>query len=127
MAGEEVETCEQATFRSLGRTRIVQLTKRKAPELKDKIAQIWKNRSPTTQPELVYDVVFQQDLPLKIADAVTSLSRIGAGTVIRRCSFHACGRVLVKSPNSVVEDCRFSYSHSVAIQAGSDIGFWSES
>jgi Right handed beta helix region len=126
-AGDEIETCEQGTFRSLGRTRIVQLTKRKAPELKDKIAQIWKNRSPTTQPELVYDVVFQQDLPLKIADAVTSLSRIGAGTVIRRCSFHACGRVLVKSPNSVVEDCRFSYSSGVALQAGSDIGFWSES
>jgi hypothetical protein len=127
MAGDEIETCEQGTFRSLGRTRIVQLTKRKAPELKDKIAQTWENRSPTTQPELVYDVVLQQDLPLKIADAVTSLSRIGAGTVIRSCSFHACGRVLIKSPNFVVEDCSFSYSLSIALQAGSEIGFWSES
>jgi hypothetical protein len=74
---------------------------------------------------LVYDVVLQHDLPLKIGDAVTSWSRIGAGTAIRRSSFHACGRVLVKSPNSV-EACQFTYSCGVALQAGSDIGFWSE-
>jgi parallel beta-helix repeat protein len=105
----------------------MQLTKRKAPELKGRIAQLWKNKSPTTQPELVYDVVLQHDLPLKIADSVTSLSRIGASTTIRRCSFHGCGHVVVKSPNSVVEDCRFSYSSTISLRAGSDIGFWSES
>jgi hypothetical protein len=126
-AGDEIETCEQETFRSLGRTKIVALTKRHAPDQKVKIAQIWKNKSPTTQPDLIYDVELQQDLPLKIADSVTSLTRIGAGTAIRRCSFHACGRVVVKSPSSVVEDCQFSYSSSIALQAGSDIGFWSES
>jgi hypothetical protein len=126
MAGDSIETCESGTFRSLGRAKIVQLTKRKAPELKAKIAQIWKNKSPATQPDLVYDIELQADLPLKIADAVTSLSRIGAGTAIRRCSFHACGRVVVKSPNSVIEDCQFSYSSTIALQAGSDIGFWSE-
>jgi hypothetical protein len=75
---------------ALGRTKIVELTKRKAPELKAKIAPIWKNKSPTTQPELIYDIELQEELPLKIADAVTS-----------RCSFHACGHVVVKSPNSV--------------------------
>src|SRR6516164_7938882 len=127
MAGDEIETCEHGTFRSLGRTRITQLTKRKAPELKAKIAPLWKNKSPSTQPDLVYDVVLQHDLPLKTGDAVTSLSRIGAGTAIRGCSFHACGRVLVKSPNSIVEACQFTYSCGVALQAGSDIGFWSES
>jgi hypothetical protein len=127
MAGDVIETCENGTFRSLGRTKIVALTKRKVPELKAKIAQVWKNRSPTTQPDLVYDIELQQDLPLKIADAVTSVSRIGAGTAIRRCSFHACGHVVVKSPNSVVEDNQFSYSSTIALQAGSDIGFWSES
>jgi hypothetical protein len=126
-AGDEIETCEQGTFRSLGRTKIAALTKRHAPELKAKIAQIWKNKSPTTQPDLVYDVELEQDLPLKIADSLTSLTRIGAGTAVRRSSFHACGRVLVKSPNSVVEDCQFSYSAATALQAGSDIGFWSES
>jgi len=126
-AGDEIETCEQGTFRSLGRTKIVTLTKRHAPDLKAKIAQIWKNKSPTTQPDLIYDVELQQDLPLEIADSVTSLTRIGAGTAIRRCSFHACGRVVVKSPNSVIEDCQFSYSSAIALQAGSDIGFWSES
>jgi parallel beta-helix repeat protein len=72
-------------------------------------------------------VVLQQELPLKVADAVTSLTRIGAGTAIRRCSFHACGRVMVKSPNTTVEDCQFSYSSGPALQAGSDIGYWSES
>jgi hypothetical protein len=127
MAGDEIETCELGTFRSLGRTRITQLTKRKAPELKGKIAPLWKNKSPSTQPDLVYDVVLEHDLPLKTGDAVTSLSRIGAGTAIRRCSFHACGRVLVKSPSSAVEACQFTYSCGVALQAGSDIGFWSES
>jgi hypothetical protein len=127
MAGDEIETCEQRTFRSLGRTRITQLTKRTAPELKGRITPLWKNKSPSTQPDLVYDVVLERDLPLKIGDAVTSLSRNGAGTAIRRCSFHACGRVLVKSPNSVVEACQFTYSNGVALQAGSDIGFWSES
>ena len=65
----------------------------------------------------------RQDLRLKIADAVTSLSRIGAGTAIQRCGIHACGRVLVKSPNSVVEDSQFSYSSAIALQAGSDISF----
>jgi hypothetical protein len=127
MAGDEIETCERATFRSLGRTSIAELSKRHAPELKSKIAPLWQNKSPTTQPDLVYDITLRQDLPLKIADAVTSLSRIGAGAAIRRCSFHACGRVLVKAPNSIVENCQFTYSSATALQAGSDIGFWSES
>jgi hypothetical protein len=35
--------------------------------------------------------------------------------------------VLVKSTNSVVEACQFTYANGVALQAGSDIGFWSES
>jgi hypothetical protein len=126
-AGDEIESCDHQTFRSLGRTRIAQLTKRHAPELKAKIAAIWKNKSPTTQPDLIYEVVLQQDLPLKAGDAVTSLSRIGAGTTIRRSSFHACGRVLMKAPNTTVEECQFAYSSSNALQAGSDIGFWSES
>jgi hypothetical protein len=103
VAGDEIETCEHGTFRSLGRTRIMQLMKRKSPELQGKIAPPWKNKSPTTEPDLVYDVVLQHDLPLKTGDSVTSLTRIGAGTAIRRCSFHACGRVLVKSPNSLVD------------------------
>jgi len=98
MAGDEIETCEHGTLRSLGRTRITQLAKRKAPGLKGKIAPLWRTRSPSTQPDLVYDVVLQHDLPLKTGDGVTSLTRTGAGTAIRRCSFHACGRVLVKSP-----------------------------
>jgi hypothetical protein len=34
---------------------------------------------------------------------------------------------VVKSPNTIVEDCQFSYSSTIALQAGSDIGFWSES
>jgi len=126
-AGDEIESCDHATFRSLGRSKIEQFTKRHAPELKGKIAPIWKNKSPTTQPDLIYDVVLQQDLALKAGDSVTSLSRIGAGTAIRRCTFHACGRVLVKAPNAVVEDCQFTYSSANALQAGSDIGFWSES
>jgi Right handed beta helix region len=125
--GDEIESCDHQTFRSLGRTRITQLTKRHAPELKAKIAAAWKNKSPTTQPDLIYEIVLQQDLPLKVGDAVTSLSRIGAGTTIRRSSFHACGRVLTKAPNTTVEECQFAYSSSNALQAGSDIGFWSES
>jgi hypothetical protein len=127
MTGDEIQTCEHGTFRSLGRSRIVQLSKRHAPELKGRIEQIWKGKSPTTQPDLVYEVVLQPDLPLRSPDAVTSLTRVGAGTTIRRCHFHACGRVLVKSPRSIVEDCEFTYSNGIALQAGSDIGFWSES
>ena len=126
-AGDEIESCDHASFRSLGRTRIEQFSKRHVPELKGKIAAIWKNKSATTQPDLIYDVVLQQDLPLKVGDSITSLSRIGAGTVVRRSNFHACGRVLVKAPNTTVEDCQFTYSSSIALQAGSDIGFWSES
>jgi hypothetical protein len=126
-AGDDIESCEQKTFRSLGRTKILQFSKRHAPELKAKIAPLWKNKSPTTVPDLVYEVTLRQDLPLRVGDAVTSLSRIGAGTTIRRSSFHACGRVLVKSPNAVVEDCQFTYSTATALQGGTDIGFWSES
>ncbi|QPF87628.1 right-handed parallel beta-helix repeat-containing protein [Bradyrhizobium genosp. L] len=127
LAGDDVESCDHATFRSLGRGKIAQLTKRHAPELKAKIAQIWKNRSPTTQPDLIYDVVLQQDLPLKVGDALSSLTHIGSGATVLRCSFHACGRVLMKAPNAIVENCQFSFSTGVALQAGSDIGFWSES
>jgi Right handed beta helix region len=126
-AGDTIESCDQKTFGSLGRTKITQLSKRHAPEMKAKIAALWKNRSPTTQPDLIYDVVLEHDLPLKAGDAVTSLSRTGTGATIRRCSFHACGRVLVKAPNATVEDCQFAYSSATALQAGSDIGFWSES
>ena len=126
-AGDAIESCDQASFRSLGRTRITQFSKRHAPELKAKIAALWKNKSPTTQPDLIYDVTLQQDLPLKVGDSITSLSRVGAGTAIRRSSFHACGRVLVKAPSAVIEDCQFSFSSGTAVQAGSDIGFWSES
>src|SRR3984957_3477144 len=125
--GAQMERCDHTPFRSLGRTRIEQFSKRHAPELKGKTAPIWKNKSPTTQPDLIYDVVLQQDLPLKIGDSITSLSRIRAGTAIRRCSFHACGRVLVKAPNAVVEDCQFTFSSGNALPAGSEIGFWSES
>jgi hypothetical protein len=126
-AGDEVESCNHATFASLGRTRITQFSKRQAPELKQKIAAIWKNKSPTSQENLIYDVVLEQDLPLKPGDSVTSLTRIGAGTTVRRSSFHACGHVVVKAPNTIVEDCQFTYSSTIALQAGSDIGFWSES
>ena len=65
-AGDEIESCDHLTYGSLGRTRIEQFSKRHAPELKGKIAPIWKNKSPTTQPDLIYDVVLQQDLPLKV-------------------------------------------------------------
>ncbi|PDT76559.1 right-handed parallel beta-helix repeat-containing protein [Bradyrhizobium sp. C9] len=126
-AGDDIESCDHATFRSLGRGKVEQLTKRHAPELKAKIAQLWKNRSPTTQPDLIYDVVLQQDLPLKTGDAVTSLTHIGSGATVLRCNFHACGRVLMKAPNAIVENCQFTFSTGVALQAGSDIGFWSES
>jgi hypothetical protein len=57
---------------------------------------------------------------------LAEFSRIGTGTAVRRCNFHACGHVLVKSPNSVVEECPFTYSSMIALQSGSDIGFWSE-
>jgi hypothetical protein len=125
-AGDEIETCDHATFASLGRTRIAQLSKRQAPELKAKIAAIWKNNSPTTQSNLIYDAVLEQDLPLKAADSITWLTRIGAGTTVRRSSFHACGHVVVKAPNTIVEDCQFAYSSTIALQAGSSIGYWSE-
>ncbi|KJC51008.1 hypothetical protein UP09_02820 [Bradyrhizobium sp. LTSP885] len=126
-AADDIESCDHATFRSLGRSKVEQLTKRHAPELKTKIAQIWKNKSPTTQPDLIYDVVLQHDLPLKTGDAITSLTHIGSGATVLRCSFHACGRVLMKAPNAIVENCQFTFSTGVALQAGSDIGFWSES
>lgn len=126
-AGDDIESCDHATFRSLGRGKVAQFTKRHAPELKAKIAPLWKNRSPTTQPDLIYDIVLQQDLPLKVGDAITSLTHIGSGATVLRCSFHACGRVLMKAPNAIVENCQFTFSTGVALQAGSDIGFWSES
>ena len=126
-AGDAIESCEHATFRSLGRSKIDKLVKSRRPDLQGQIAAIWKGRSPTTQPDLVYDVALTQDLPLKVGDSVTSLSRIGNGTAVRRSSFHACGRVLVKATNASVEDCQFTYSSGPALQAGSDIGFWSES
>ena len=110
-----------------GGPKIEQFTKRHAPELKGKIAPIWKNESPTTQADLIYGVVLQQDLPLKVADSVSSLSRSAPAPAIRRRSFHACGRVLVKAPNAVVEDCQFIYSSAITLPTGSDIGFWSES
>jgi hypothetical protein len=127
LAGDDVESCENGSFRSLGQTKLLQLNKKRAPELKEKIAQIWKGKSSTTLPDTVYEIELQGDLPLKNGDALSSLSRIGAGTKISNCRFHACGRVMVKSPDSVIENNQFSYSCGVAIHAGSDIGFWAES
>ena len=125
--GDDVETCDHATFGSLGRSKVAQLTKRHAPELKAKIAQVWKGKNPTTLPDLIYDVTLLQDLPLKVGDAITSLTHAGSGATVLRCSFHACGRVLMKAPNAIVENCQFTFSTGVALQAGSDIGYWSES
>jgi parallel beta-helix repeat protein len=34
---------------------------------------------------------------------------------------------MVKSPDALIENNQFSYSGDVAVQAGSDIGFWAES
>jgi hypothetical protein len=76
LVGDEVESCENGTFRSLGRTKLMQLEKRKAPELKGKIAQVWKGKSPTTVPDTIYEVELQGDLPLKFGDALTSLPRL---------------------------------------------------
>lgn len=126
-AGDVILACDHQDFHRLGQTKIVEFAKRHAPELKADIAKLWKGRSPTTQPDLVYDVVLEQDLPLKVADPISSLTHVGQGAQVRRSSFHACGRVLVKCPNAVVEDCQFTYSSGPAVQAGSDIGFWSES
>ncbi len=126
-AGDEIETCDRATFRSLGRSKVTQLTRRHAPELKARIAQLWKAKSPTTQPDLVYDVVLGTICRLTIADAVTSPSRVGSGTshpALRLPCLRPCDG---RSPNSVVEDCQFSYASRIALQAGSDIGFWSRS
>jgi hypothetical protein len=126
-AGDVITACDRQDFHRLGQTRIREFSKRHAPELKADIAKLWKGRSDTTQPDLVYDVMLEQDLPLKIADAISSLTHVGQGAQVRRSSFHACGRVLVKCPNAVVEGCQFAYSYGPAVQAGSDIGFWSES
>ena len=127
MQGDEVESCVNGSFASVGQSKLTQLKKRQAPELKGLIAQVWKGKSATTLPDTVYEVELQADLPLKFGDALTSLSRIGTGTVVRNSSFHACGRVMVKSPDSLIENNQFSYSGDVAVQAGSDIGFWAES
>ena len=127
LAGDPVEAYEKTSARTLGQTNVVQLDKKKTPELKAKIAALWKGKSDTTMPDTVYEIVLKDDLPLKVGDALCSLNRLGAGTVIRNCSFHACGRVMVKSPNSVIENNRFGYSSSAAIFVGSDIGYWAES
>lgn len=126
-AGDVITACDSRDFHRLGQTKILELSKRPAPELKADIAKLWKGRSPTTQPDLVYDVRLEQDLPLKTADAISSLTHVGQGAQVRGSTFHACGRVLVKCPAAVVENCQFSYSYGPAVQAGSDIGFWSES
>jgi hypothetical protein len=115
-AGDVITACDRQDFHRLGQTRILEFSKRHAPELKADIAKLWKGRSDTTQPDLVYDVMLEQDLPLKIADAISSLTHVGQGAQVRRSSFHACGRVLVKCPNAVVEGCQFAYSYGPAVQ-----------
>ena len=126
-AGDAITACDGRDFHRLGQTKVLELSKRHAPELKADIAKLWKGRSDTTQPDMVYDVLLEQDLPLKIADPISSLTHVGQGAQVRRSSFHGCGRVLIKCPDAVVEECQFSYSYGPAVQAGSDIGFWSES
>ncbi len=124
---DTIETYEKSSFESLGETKIISLTKKIIPELKNKISQLWNGKSPTTLPDTIYEIELQDDIPLKFGDAITSLSRIGNGTIVRNCTFHMSGRVMVKSPNSIIENNKFSYSPGVAIFAGSDIGYWAES
>lgn len=124
---DTIEAYEKDSFRSLGKAVVVSLTKKKIPELKAEISQLWLGKSATTLPDVVYEIELSNDIPLKAGDSVASWSRIGAGAVIRNCSFYASGRVMVKSPNAVIENNVFSYSPGVAIHAGSDIGYWAES
>lgn len=126
-AGDVIGTYDRATFQFLGQTKILTLVKKQTPGLAAAIAKVWSGKSPTSLPDTVYELQLQDELPLKFADSMTSLSRIGSGTVIRNSTFHYSGRVMVKSPNSVIEGNRFSYSPIAALFVGSDIGYWSES
>lgn len=124
--GDQIDTIKAESFASLGRTTIVSKSKKTMPELKSVIDKVWEGKSPTTLGATVYDITFKDAIKLEVGDAVSSLSRTGEGTIIKNSTFHGGGRVMIKSTNAVVENCKFSYSGFVALHIGSDIGFWAE-
>ena len=70
--GDEIESCDHQTFRSLGgRFRAVQQAPCTRAEGKDRSTLEGRTPQPP-QPDLIYEIVLQQDLPLKVGDAVTS-------------------------------------------------------
>lgn len=125
-AGDTIETTQAVTFQSLGQNRVLTARTRQAPELQSAIDRVWAGRSPTTRGCEVADVTLERPVRLETGDAISSLTRTGSGAVIRHCTFHGGGRVMVKAHNVRVEHNRFSHSVLTALHIGSDIGFWSE-
>ena len=126
-AGDTVDAFDGQTCAGKGRAVVLEKKARSSAGLEDAVEKVWLGKAPTSVGHLVYDVTFDRDLALAPGDAVSSRTRTGAGAVIRRSSFHGCGRVMAKAPNVVVEDNTFSRSTATALHVGSDIGFWSES
>ncbi len=124
--GDTIETTRATTFESLGPNRVVFLRTRQAPELQTTIDRVWSGRSPTTRGAEVVDVTLERPVRLEIGDAISSVTRLGNGAVIRNCLFHGGGRVMVKAHNVCVERNRFCHSVLTALHIGSDIGYWSE-
>lgn len=125
--GDTIDAFDGRTCAGKGRAVVLEKRARSSAGLEDAVERVWLRRAATSVKHLVYDVTFDRDLDLAVGDAVSSRTRTGAGVVIRRSSFHGCGRVMVKAPNAVIEDNTFRRSTAAAVHVGSDIGFWSES
>lgn len=125
--GDQVKISEKNTFKVTGLSKIIFLEKKHIPELAGEIHELWEGKSPTTMPDCVYEIELEDEYDLAVGDALISVTHAASGAEIRNCSFHACGRVMVKCPNAIIENNTFGYTGFVAIHAGSDVGFWAES
>jgi len=128
-AGDEIESCDHATFRSLGRTRIEQFSKRHAPETQGQDCADLEEQEPDhpAGPDLrrpFCSRIFRS----RSGISITSLSQIGAGhrdpaLYVSRLRPVSSSRRRTRSSKTVSSPI----PRRTRLQAGSDIGFWSES
>jgi len=124
--GDTIQALSKETFDSIGISEIKTLNKLVKPELAKEIADVWSVRHMTTQPELIYEVVFSNPVELTKGDFITSLTHAGENTIIEGNEFIDSNRVICKGANTTIENNKFAYSPYAALHVGPDIGFWAE-
>ena len=127
--GETIEGYKDPDYTSLGTAKITAFAKRNDSSMKEKIKQMYLYGDPTLGDDtLVYDITLDKALAFKVGDHITSLDRIGDGTVVKNSTFgyNRARGIVVKAPNAVIENNKITGNNMPAIVAAAEL-LWCES